>query len=88
MTGKQQLAETIRRVAPVTNRLVNRIDACPHEAAMLGYLLGLRRGYLESPHCDCCIDDAAVEAKWISSEELIRAIKAFITGVTKYGLPD
>lgn len=77
MTGKQQLAETIRRVTPITNRLVDELDACPHEAAVLGYLLGLRRGY---KNCQW-------SGIWGRDPE-IRDIEDFITEVTEYGLPD
>ena len=74
-SGERQLARVIGQVSPITNRLVDKVDACPHEAAILGYLLGLRRGYLDYH-------------TYRVGGELTKAVEDFITEVTEYGLPD
>ena len=79
-TGDQQMLEIMRRTRPILDRLVNRVDACPHEGAMLGYLLGLRRGILDH------LQDTTT-VRW-KRDELVRSIENFIVGVSTYGLPD
>lgn len=79
MTGEQQLVDVIRRVKPITDRLVDKVDACPHEAAILGYLLGLRRGYIEYG------GPAVIDTR--KAADLCIVIERFITEVTEHGLP-
>ena len=72
----RELTKIVARVQPVLHSIVDKLDCCPHEAIVLGYLSGAADG----------IKAGRIMKKRAAMLEPI--LREFLDGLDKYGLPD